>query len=228
MRVKYRIVLFFLTVFFFGDIAISLSDKASPGTYSAEGDISFALNLNNNDSETKETEHIDELFESFLKKYKLAGASVAVSQHGKIVYARGFGYANTEMQEEVQPGHLFRIASVSKLITAVAIMKLADTGELRLEDHVFGENGILNDSCYLGFSDERYKDITVHHLLNHTSGLAGTTGDPVFNAHRLVSKYQLNRAAGIQDVITDEMGKKLRSTPGVRYRYSNFGYWFFG
>jgi hypothetical protein len=62
--------------------------------------------------------------------------AVAVMRDAKLIYARGFGYADVERKTPVQPDALFRIASVSKTITATAIMKLVEDGKLRLDDRV--------------------------------------------------------------------------------------------
>ena len=92
-----------------------------------------------------------------MKKWTIEGASVAIAKDGKLVYARGFGYADTAAGIETQPYSKFRIASISKLVTAVAIMKLQEEGKLSLDDKVFGPEGILNDSCYC--QSERQKSL---------------------------------------------------------------------
>src|SRR5215212_11051615 len=69
-------------------------------------------------------------------KYAIPGGAVAVVRDGKLIYARGFGYADAENKTPLQPDALFRIASVSKPITGVAILKLVEDGKLRLDDRV--------------------------------------------------------------------------------------------
>src|SRR5262245_31604813 len=78
----------------------------------------------------------DTLMTSFVKENKVPGASLAVTRQGKLVYARGFGYADVDQKEPVQPDALFRIASVSKPITGVAVMQLAEKQKLKLDDKV--------------------------------------------------------------------------------------------
>jgi CubicO group peptidase (beta-lactamase class C family) len=68
---------------------------------------------------------LESAISAMMDKYKIRGASVAVAKDGQLVYAKGFGYADTEAEEKVEPRHLFRVASVSKLITAATIMKMA-------------------------------------------------------------------------------------------------------
>lgn len=112
-----------------------------------------------------ELAQVDKEVATFLEKWKIPGASVAIVKNGKLVYARAFGKADEGIAAE--PGHLFRIASLSKPITALAILKLVEHGRLHLEDRVFGENGILNEPEYLHFLDERMEDITIRHLLQN-------------------------------------------------------------
>lgn len=70
----------------------------------------------------------------FLRRWDIVGASVAVAKDGMLVYAKGFGYADSTTLEPVQPYNRFRIASISKLITAVAVMKLQEEGKLSVND----------------------------------------------------------------------------------------------
>ena len=75
-----------------------------------------------------------------------------------------------EKEQSMDVMHIFRIASVSKLITAVAVMKLVEENKLGLSDKVFGEDGILNDPEYLDFRDKRINSITFEHLLRLQGG----------------------------------------------------------
>ena len=108
-------------------------DKMVPGN----------IRLTNSNSSGAEFEGCDKIVGSFMKKWTIAGASVAVSKNGRLVYARGFGLADTAADIETQPYSKFRIASISKLVTAIAIMKLHEDGNLSLDDKVFGPDGIL-------------------------------------------------------------------------------------
>src|SRR5262245_19433062 len=78
----------------------------------------------------------DQVITDFMRKLSIPGGAVAVMRSGKLIYARGFGYADVENKTLVQPDALFRIASVSKTITATAVMKLVEEGKLRLDDRV--------------------------------------------------------------------------------------------
>ena len=78
-----------------------------------------------------------------MKQYDAPGLSLAVARHGQLVYEMGFGYADRTTGERVTTSSLFRIASVSKPITSVAIFSLIEQGRVGLNDLVFGAGGIL-------------------------------------------------------------------------------------
>jgi len=114
---KFLAFFFLLTLFFFGEIALTFSDKGYPSLLN-DKEVPFSLMLDNQYSDFQETDIIDRNVNAFLKRWRIHGASLAITKEEKLVYAKGFGIANQETGEEVKPGHLFRIASVSKLITA--------------------------------------------------------------------------------------------------------------
>jgi len=112
----------------------------------------------------------DDPMTAFLREHDPPGAALAVTYLGRLVYARGFGHADLEEREPVRPASLFRIASLSKPVTAAAVMHLVEQGKLRLDDRVFP---ILNLPPQLGRRsrfDPRWHDITVRHCLQHTAG----------------------------------------------------------
>ncbi|MEA3479629.1 MAG: serine hydrolase domain-containing protein [Bacteroidota bacterium] len=219
-------ILIFISLFgflFFGEIAMTFSDKGYPSLLNDE-EVPFSLLLDNSYSDLEETKSIDRQVEAFIKRWKIEGASLAVTKDERLVYAKGFGTANTETGEEVKPGHLFRIASVSKLITAVAIMKLYEEGHLDLNDPVFGERGILNDSLFWNYADPRVEEITVRHLLNHTAGWSRYAGDPLFNPLYIARKMGVPAPASLDHILQYTLKRDLNYKPGTRYSYSNLGY----
>lgn len=101
---------------------------------------------------------------------KTGSVSVAVTENGKLVYAESFGMADRERSIPVDENTLFNIGSISKVYVTTAIMLLVDDGKVELDKPVI---------AYLPeftMADARHKDITVRMLLNHSSGLPGTTG----------------------------------------------------
>lgn len=172
-----------------------------------------------------ELSSIDHAVTAFMSKWKIPGGSIALIKEGKLIYSRGFGKANDSMS--VLPDHQFRVASISKSITSVAVMKLVEQGKISLTQKVFGSKGILNDEKYLNISDKRIKDITVQHLLQHTSGWDRKTspcGDPMFDAIRIAESMEASYPADPETVIRYMLSKPLDFNPGSRYAYSNLGY----
>jgi CubicO group peptidase (beta-lactamase class C family) len=214
-----------LTLFFYFEVAIS-----SSGIYNEEGgkyadSRIFKRRVTNELSSLPQLQILDKNIQNFIDKWGVAGATVAIMKEDKLVYAKGFGYADKENQELVQPEHLFRIASVSKLVTAVAIMKLVEEGSLNLDDLVFGRNGILNDSIYSDIRDKKAKKITVRHLLEHSAGWTTRGGDPMFNPLGIAHRLDVNPPASIPQIISHELKyKRIYYHPGSRSYYSNFGF----
>jgi len=165
--------------------------------------------------QSNQRSQINSLFESFIDRYDIAGLSFAMSIDERLVFANGFGLANREQQRVTDINTQFRIASVSKSITSIAIMTLVEEGKLKLDDKVFGSGAIL-DQDY-GPYRLHYRDITVRHLLSHTSGMTtNQNNDPAFNA-----AIGQNTAAVIHEVAKNN---DLHFPPGTDYIYSNVGY----
>lgn len=161
---------------------------------------------------------------SILKRYDMKGASIAVARDGKLVFAKGLGHADIEKEERVEPGHMFRIASISKLITATTIIKLREFGLLDLDDKVFGREGILNDSLYLNYRDPRVEKITVRNLLEHSAGWSHRFGDHLFMSHIISREMKVDLPVRSTDIIRFALSKRLHYNPGSGTSYSNLGY----
>ncbi|MFI3261399.1 MAG: serine hydrolase domain-containing protein [Rikenellaceae bacterium] len=180
--------------------------------------------INNMMSISEATTRFDKNVDNFLSRWDIKGATFAIMKDGELLYAKGYGYANVEKGEKADVKHIFRIASVSKLITATAIMKLHEDGKLQLDDKVFGENGILNDSILLNISDKRVKSITVEHLLRHRAGFSLRVGDPMFNPAIVARTLGRELPIYMDDYVEYAAEGRLRSTPGGATSYSNIGY----
>ena len=123
--------------------------------------------ITNDLSEFSGSKFIEKEANGFLQQWNLAGLTMSIINDGKLVYAHGFGYSDVETKQQVTPGNLFRIASVSKLITAVAIMKLVEKKAISLDSKVFGPKAILKDPIFNSVVDKRLYNINVRHLLAH-------------------------------------------------------------
>ena len=219
-------IILFLLVFNFIEIANTLSDRSSvEKVFPFEQNEPISHRLNNNLSGYESMQELDSMVRSFMDRWDIVGASVAIAKEEKLIYAKGFGFADKEQLIPVQPRHLFRIASVSKLITATAVMKMQENGELSLEDKVFGPEGILKDSLFPKVRDERIHDITVQNLLEHSSGWTNRQGDPMFMQHHIARKLNRELPLSLDDIMDYMVGyRKLDYAPGKNLDYSNFGY----
>jgi CubicO group peptidase (beta-lactamase class C family) len=172
-----------------------------------------------------EFNQVKEGIESMMEKFDIKGASIAVARNDQLIFATGLGYADTESGEPVSPEHLFRVASISKLITATTIMKMIELDLLDIDDKVFGKNGILNDPKYLKYADRRVEMITVRHLLTHSSGWNSRQGDPLTRHHFLARRLKVDVAdVRVSDIISYALEQNLHFNPGSRTSYSNLGY----
>lgn len=211
--------------FFIGDIAFIFSEKRLSDESKFESfPEPISYKISNEFSSNDYFHKADSVFSKFLIKHQIKGASLAIAKDGKLMMAKGYGYANIENSEVVEPKHLFRIASVSKLLTAVSILKLYEDGKLDIDTNVFGENGILNDSVFLNFDDKRISNITVRHLLNHSGGWSKKRPDPMFSYYTVAKELKKKLPVSIDDIIVYALTKKLDYTPGTRSSYSNLGY----
>jgi CubicO group peptidase (beta-lactamase class C family) len=164
----------------------------------------------------------------FLQQWNLAGMTMSVIKDGKLVFAHGYGYSDIEAKLPVNPGSLFRIASVSKLVTAVAIMKLVEKKAISLDSKVFGPKAILKDSIFNSVADKRLYKVTVRHLLAHSGGWSLSYGDPAFNSLVVLEKTGETGAATMDSYCRFVASRRLHFDPGTRSSYSNMGYMFLG
>lgn len=186
----------------------------------------FNEHLTNEMSEFEGMERFDRDMRTFLSYWHLRGAVLAVMRHDSLLYVRGYGYADSLALEPMEPRHIMRIASVSKLVTAIGVMKLQEEGRLRLSDKVFDpETGILGKASYCEkIRDKRYYDITVEHLLRHEGGFSQRLGDPMFTTLQLMKRNGLTEAPDPETLMDTQMENRLRYEPGTTKDYSNFGY----
>lgn len=220
-----KITLLFIIIFL-GEIALSFSDKATTEKiFPNEEKMPISFRLSNNLSAYESMQGLDDQIERFMEKWSIVGASVAVVKDERLIYTKGFGYADRENNVKVEPKHLFRVASVSKLITATAIMKLVEDNKISLTDTVFGENGILNNERYSKIKDPRVKQITVENLLNHTAGWTNKKGDPMFLNQEIAKKMKKELPVDAETITQYVLEyRKLDYSPGRKSVYSNFSY----
>jgi N-acyl-D-amino-acid deacylase len=175
-------------------------------------------------------EPYDEVMTALLRKWDVPGAGLALAREGKLLLVRGYGLANKEQRIPVEPASLFRIGSLSKTVTAVAVLQLVQDGKLSLDDKLvplLGDAGPRPGKV----SDPRVHDITVRHLLQHSGGFdRQRSGDAVFMP-RAVDAARRQGGSLPPDcptVMRDALEHKLDFAPGTRIAYSNIGYCILG
>ena len=167
---------------------------------------------------------LDRFFCEFLREHNASGVTVAVARDGQLVYARAFGYADVEQRQPMQPDTMLRIASLSKPLTAIAVLRMVELGQLRLDDRVLP---LLHRGGYrlTDDSDERWQQITVRHLLQHAGGWdRDQSGDPMFKVVEVTRAFELPQPARQVDILRYQLQQPLDFDPGAKYAYSNFGY----
>lgn len=157
----------------------------------------------------------------FMKNYNLPGMSVSVADKGKLVYSRGYGYADKESRERMDRGHLLRLASVSKTFCSMSIQRLIDEGKLSLTDRPFAEGGILaEDFPEIKAGNEK---ITIRNLLEHQNGW-----DDRYEPYDPMFSTATNGMTSEQTIEYALKRYSFRYEPGSEYDYSNLGYCILG
>lgn len=140
------------------------------------------------------------------------GAAALVAKNGQVIYKKGFGMANLELDAPMQAGNIFRIGSITKQFTAIAILQLMEQGKLGLQDEI---------TKFIPDYPTQGSKITIEHLLTHTSGI------------RDYASIKDTARRGTVDFTTTEMidyfkNQPMRFAPGARWEYSNSGYFLLG
>ncbi len=123
---------------------------------------------------------VDSLF-AFLDDVKRPGAAVMVIDRGRVVYSKGFGYADLDNDVRITPESTFRLGSVSKQFTTMAVMVLQEQGKLDYDDLI--ANYLPEQAVYPG--------VTIRHLMTHTSGLPDYIG-PIEETDRLLTNAEIS------------------------------------
>ena len=154
------------------------------------------------------TQQFDDIVAQYYNDNNAPGATVLVAKNGKPIYRKAVGKSNLELDVDMIPENVFMLASITKQFTAVAILMLEEQGKLSLDDPI---------TKFIPDYPTQGKTITVHHLLNHTSGIKSYT-----------SIGDLRRVAR-QDKTLDELidyfkNEPMDFNPGDAYSYNNSGY----
>ena len=197
--------------------------RASAERESRPVPVNLNVTLTNEMSDTSSLAGFDRMVKNYLTYWAIHGASLSVMRNDSLLFAKGYGEADSGL--EMQPGHILRMASVSKLVTAAGIMVLQDRGLLNIKDHVFGPDGILNDSTYnAAIKDTLYYRITVEDLLRHKGGFSRRGGDPMFSTRWIMMQNGWSEAPTQEQLMELQLKRRLKFVPGTAQEYSNFGY----
>lgn len=157
--------------------------------------------------------NIDKLMTSY-QELEMFNGSILVASDGVVVFSKGYGFANMEWEIPNQPDTKFRLGSITKQFTSMLIMQLVEAEELSLDATV--------SDLLPYYRSDTGSQITVHHLLGHTSGLPNYTALPGFMAENSRRPY------GVEEFVTEYCSGDLEFEPGSTFRYSNSGYFVLG
>jgi CubicO group peptidase (beta-lactamase class C family) len=150
----------------------------------------------------------DEIVNAYVKQNKFSG-SVLVAKSGKVILSKGYGMANYELDVPNTPQTKFRLGSITKQFTSMAIMQLQERGLLNIEDPI---------TKYLpDLPKETGDKVTIFHLLTHTSGIPSVTNFPDY------AQIKMSKFSG-EKLLAWLKGKTLEFAPGENFKYNNSGY----
>jgi len=155
---------------------------------------------------TETNDKIDQAVASEMNTQRIPGVSVAVVKDGKVIFSKGYGLANVELGVKATDKTVYQIQSVTKQFTAAAIMMLVQEGKIGLDDPL---------SKYLDKTPDLWKDVTIRHLLTHTSGIKDFINEPTQSLKLEVTE---------QEVFDATAPRPLNFKTGDQYQYSNTNY----
>jgi CubicO group peptidase (beta-lactamase class C family) len=171
---------------------------------------STAVSPSQDDLKARLEKELVPFIEKVMADQETPGLAVGVVHNGEIVFLRGFGVKDLDTGEPVTPESLFHMASISKTFVATAVVQLIEKGLVKLDDPV------VKHLPYFKLADERYKQITVHQMLSHISGM------PDVDDYEW-EKPQYDNGA-LERYVRSLADLKLEFEPGERFAYSNMAY----
>ena len=164
------------------------------------------------------TDKIDDYITGQIKRLHFPGASLAIVRDGHITKAQGYGFANLELRSPATKETVYEIGSTSKQFTATAIMMLVEEGKVRLDNTI---------TKYFPEAPQAWRDVTIRHLLTHTSGIQNHVAVPHW-----LDVFRTNLAfetAPSRDELLKMFFKlPLEFQPGETWAYDNTGYYLLG
>lgn len=181
-----RVRAFVLAAYVLAPTTIAFADSSTPGDLSAR---------------------VEEYMASRVQRDMFSG-TILIARAGQVVFCKGYGMANLELDVACTPKTKFRLRSITKQFTAMAILILQERGKLNVTDKV---------KKYMPHAHKAWDEITIHHLLTHTSGIPNCTSFPGF-------LKTLPIRVTLTELIATFNDKPLEFKPGEKFNYSNSGY----
>ena len=169
----------------------------------------FGQNIESYASIAGLVEEVDSIVLNKMNQYNIPGLAIGIVKNDSIIYSKGYGLKSIENASPVTENTIFHTASISKLFTAIAVIRLVQRTIISLDDKVVD---ILPE---LNYNDKRVENITIRNLLNHTSGLPD-----ISNYHWGYNNQSDN---SLKNYILG-LNLELDSNPSSEYRYSNLAY----
>ena len=155
----------------------------------------------------KQNEKTLKICERFIKQNDIPGMAVSISYMDNIIFSKGFGYADVENKIQVEPAKTkFRIASITKMITALTLMKFQEMDSLNIDN---------TPNFYLDSLSEKNNNFTIRQLAGHLSGLKRNPSEERWDKYNNYSEKDFYRVF---------KNDELDFEPGSQYQYSNYGY----
>ena len=161
-------------------------------------------------------EQFSQSFNALLKQHELPGAVVMIKRGDKTIHNKAYGKANLKQSKDMQEDAIFRIFSMSKPVTAVALLQLVDQGRIALDDDI--RKHLPNFKPFE--HDGKQQTITIHQLLAHTAGFGYGGGVKSWIDIRYLLANPLSRNNSLQDMVDDISGIDLKYVPGRKFEYS--------
>ncbi|MCK5135019.1 MAG: beta-lactamase family protein [Bacteroidales bacterium] len=214
-------------------IALAVSANAQTGSIQTSAPLTTATPESVGMS-TERLNRMDAIFKESINNGDVPGIVALVARNGKVVFHEAYGMADTESDRKMKKDDIFRIASQTKAITSTAVMMLWEEGKFRLDDPIskyipgFKNPGVLESFKY---SDTTYttvpavKEITIRHLLTHTSGIGYGVIDGDERFQMIYNKAGITDLFTTEKISIEESVKKLAKlplhhNPGEEFTYS--------
>lgn len=207
------------------------------------------LPVPNNDG-SNQFGYLDNRVRTFMRQYDVTGAAIAIAKGNKLVYTRAFGYSDTELDGGTLavPNTLFRVGSISKLITSVTLMQMVEDGALTpagtpltLDTHVFTD--VIRPHLGITLQEEGaaaysaadggpgLESVTLRQVLSHSAGYEDNNcglacaGNPLTSTVCVADQIDVNHTPSCDEIVSQWMvDKQLKYSPGYIGRYSNYGF----